>query len=351
MTTTWTAVEERIAWTATEDPSYQFVTLRPTTVTLESGGDGGGAVDSVNGATGTVVLDAGDVGADPAGTAAGLVDDLSGVTNAATARSNLGLGNVDNTSDANKPVSSAQQTALDGKAAASHSHSGADITSGLVAPSVLGTGAANNTTFLRGDGTWTAPASSLPGWYTDLAYSPLMGTAHCQIGGGGAVTIAFGADTLIMWRIMAVETVDIDGVTVMTQTAGGAGQQARFGIYSADVNGVPSGAAVVDSGAMSVSSAATLLTSTFTAVRLQPYRPMWAAMLTSSAAVTFRFLASAAANNTPGQMLDTGIFNTFNNQIRRATGVTFGALPTAPSMPFTGSTNIIPGVFWRTRRV
>ena len=44
MTTTWTAVEERIAWTATEDPSYQFVTLRPTTVTLESGGDGGGAV-------------------------------------------------------------------------------------------------------------------------------------------------------------------------------------------------------------------------------------------------------------------------------------------------------------------
>ncbi|OQA32849.1 MAG: hypothetical protein BWY57_01655 [Betaproteobacteria bacterium ADurb.Bin341] len=70
MTTTWTAVEERIAWTATEDPSYQFVTLRPTTVTLESGGDGGGAVDSVNGATGVVVLDAASVGADPAGTAA-----------------------------------------------------------------------------------------------------------------------------------------------------------------------------------------------------------------------------------------------------------------------------------------
>lgn len=238
-----------------------------------------------------------------------------------------------------------------GAAATSHAHSGTDITSGLVAPSVLGTGAANNTTFLRGDGTWTAPASSLPGWFTDLAYSPLMGTAHCQIGGGSAATIAFGADTLIMWRIMAVETVDIDGVTVMIQTAGGAGQQARFGIYSADVNGVPSGAAVVDSGAMSVSSAVTLLTSTFTAVRLQPYRPMWAAMLTSSAAVTFRFLASAGANTTPGQMLDTGIFGTNGNQIRRATGVTFGALPTAPSMPFSNITNIIPGVFWRTRRV
>ena len=35
---TWTTVEERIVWTATADPSYQFVTLRPTSVTLEAGG-------------------------------------------------------------------------------------------------------------------------------------------------------------------------------------------------------------------------------------------------------------------------------------------------------------------------
>lgn len=41
-----------------------------------------------------------------------LVDDA----NAAAGRSTLGLGNVDNTSDANKPVSTAQQTALDLKA-------------------------------------------------------------------------------------------------------------------------------------------------------------------------------------------------------------------------------------------
>ena len=37
----------------------------------------------------------------------------------------VGLGNVNNTSDASKPISTAQQTALDGKAAASHSHSAA----------------------------------------------------------------------------------------------------------------------------------------------------------------------------------------------------------------------------------
>ena len=46
---------------------------------------GGGAVDSVNGQTGVVVLD----------------------------KSNIGLSNVDNTSDADKPISDATQTALD----------------------------------------------------------------------------------------------------------------------------------------------------------------------------------------------------------------------------------------------
>lgn len=54
------------------------------------GGGGGGAVDSVNGQTGVVVLGAADVSADPAGTAAGLVDDLSGVTAPATALATLG---------------------------------------------------------------------------------------------------------------------------------------------------------------------------------------------------------------------------------------------------------------------
>lgn len=59
----------------------------------EGGGGGGGtgAVNSVNGKTGTVVL----------------------------TKADLGLGNVDNTSDLNKPISNATQTALDGKADAS----------------------------------------------------------------------------------------------------------------------------------------------------------------------------------------------------------------------------------------
>lgn len=43
-------------------------------------------------------------------------------------KSAVGLANVDNTSDANKPVSTATQTALDGKASTSHAHSIVDVT-------------------------------------------------------------------------------------------------------------------------------------------------------------------------------------------------------------------------------
>lgn len=49
----------------------------------------------------------------------------------------VGLANVDNTSDASKPISSATQTALDAKAATSHVHAAADITSGIIATARL----------------------------------------------------------------------------------------------------------------------------------------------------------------------------------------------------------------------
>lgn len=49
----------------------------------------------------------------------------------------VGLGNVDNTSDANKPVSTATQTALDTKAPVSHTHDASAIVSGTIADARL----------------------------------------------------------------------------------------------------------------------------------------------------------------------------------------------------------------------
>lgn len=42
-------------------------------------------------------------------------------------KADIGLGNVDNTSDVNKPISAATQTALDGKANVAHTHAASDI--------------------------------------------------------------------------------------------------------------------------------------------------------------------------------------------------------------------------------
>jgi hypothetical protein len=51
------------------------------------------------------------------------------------------------------------QGALDGKAAASHTHAAGDIITGTIATARLGSGTANNTTFLRGDNTWQTVSS------------------------------------------------------------------------------------------------------------------------------------------------------------------------------------------------
>lgn len=98
----------------------------------------------------------------------GPVASVAGKTGAVTlAKADVGLGNVDNTSDAAKPISMATQTALNGKAAASHGHAVGDITGlGTAATLNVGTGPNN---IVQLDGSSKLPAvdgsqlTNLPG--------------------------------------------------------------------------------------------------------------------------------------------------------------------------------------------
>ena len=92
-----------------------------------------------------ISLRAADVGADAAGAASGVQANLTAHINNKSnphgvTKAQVGLGNVDNTSDANKPISTATQNALNGKANTSHNHSAANITSGTLSVARGGTG-------------------------------------------------------------------------------------------------------------------------------------------------------------------------------------------------------------------
>lgn len=125
-----------------------------------TGGGGGGAVDSVNGQTGTVLLDAGDVGADAAGSAAAALVSANGYTDSAVA----GL------IPANAPITGATKTKItydsDGLVTAGADAGISDITglqSALDAKDVLPVVVSSNQTAAN-DGRYVNVASAT---YTD----------------------------------------------------------------------------------------------------------------------------------------------------------------------------------------
>ena len=139
-------------------------------------------------------------------------DNLSGLANNATARNNIGLGNVDNTSDANKPVSTATQTALNLKAnLASPTFTGVPV-----APTAT---AGTNTTQIATTAFVKAAVAAVPAGAALATASQARQTANTTEALGVRTTI--DANAVVSQTDGATITIDFNGTINAVVTLGG----------------------------------------------------------------------------------------------------------------------------------
>jgi hypothetical protein len=143
----------------------------------------GDQVTSVAGKTGDVSLEAGDIQGFDASVEEvvagmgelGAVDSVNGRTGAVVlTKTDVDLSQVDDTSDADKPISTATQTALDGKSATGHSHALLDSATTLATPNTLPLRDAN------GGGTRYATTSGVGAYF--VATTGIAGSFYSESG-------------------------------------------------------------------------------------------------------------------------------------------------------------------------
>jgi hypothetical protein len=157
-------------------------------------------------------------------TAAGTAADTKIATAvAALTKSSVGLGNVDNTSDANKPVSTAQQTALDLKA----NLAGPTFTGTVVLPSTTSIGNVSATEIAYVDGVTSAIQTQLDA-KAPLASPGLTGTPTAPTATAGTNTTQIATTAFVKTAVDNVVASAPGALDTLNELATALGNDANF---------------------------------------------------------------------------------------------------------------------------
>lgn len=143
--------------------------------------------------------------------------------------------------------------ATSAKANASHTHSASDITSGVLATGRLGSGTADSTKYLRGDGTWTTLPAGGSGTVTSIALSG--GTTG--LGVSGSPITSSGTMTLNGILVVSNGGTGASTLTGYVKGNGTSAFTASSTITGSDISGNISGNAANVTGTVAVANGGT----------------------------------------------------------------------------------------------